>query len=303
MNRRQNAYMEMFRALESYVDSNDAIWTGSAFFETPYTTFKDNLPKLEELISNQETPTTGYAAQKEEVRDQLEAIALKVSYCIKAYAITTDKLDLFNSMPKAKRVFVTASDNSLIGICKKVYDIASSNAAALLGYGMTAGMPTELSNLLNTFSDLVGTPKVARAGTKRATEDLDQLISETNELLSETLDTAARVFYISNEDFAQQYFLVRSIDDPAYGKLALRVNVIDADTHAPVADVEVTIMPDNVKRRTSTLGNCQVDSLDAGNITITFQKFGYVQQDIIGAINDGETTELKVLMHKNPPTT
>jgi hypothetical protein len=299
MTRLQNAYMEMFRALENYLDTNSATWTGRDFFETPYNLFKAKIPELQQLITAQQTGTTGITAQKNKLREKIQPLAEKICYAIKAMATFQDNLELRDSMPSSKSVLTRAGDNAYVGLCTKIHTTAVDEAAVLANYGITSAMITQLGDWLTQFVDLVGTPKVARSGSKRVTEDLNQLISETNGLLNEVLDTAAKVFYNTAEDFAQQYFMVRSIDDPAYGKLALRVNVIDADTHSPLSEVEVLILPEKIKRKTSRRGNCQVDNLAAGNITIKFNKFGYQPLEISGAVNDSETTELKVLMHRS----
>ena len=298
MNKRQNSYMEMFRGVRNWCEANAAVFATKPFFKNPYDAFKANIPLIEAALVVQDTPTSAETADKNLKREGLLEVAERFRLALKSYASNPLNAKMLNTLPKNFDELRRASDDALLGKATRIVNTATPVVAGLAPYGiLPADLDTLNDNILN-FGEAVGTPFVARKIVKDATEDIDSLINGANDILRSQLDPAAMALKVLSPEFVQQYFLVREIDDPAYHRLALRLHVSDSVTHEPVDDAEVRIEPGAIRRRTTELGNCQVDHMDPGIIQIIVQKFGYTTQSLNAPINDGNTTELVVMLVK-----
>lgn len=296
MTKEQSAHLQMCNAVALYCNDNPSIWVGKPFFSDPFNIFLTKLPLIQAAAQEQGTPTTGVTATKKTMRQSIEPIIKKFITALRAYAAAEGNNGIAVSFKITPSDIMKATDDAFIVLCTRAATKAQELEAAMKDYGIEVADTTAFATKTAEYTALLETPKVAKSNTIQATATLQTLLDEANELLREKLDTAAQALAAFDQAFTNQYFIVRRIDDPAYRTLALTIHIQDSASRKPMRDVEVYILPQEIKRKTSALGNCRVDNMTSSDIQVQCSKYGYVAQTVDSAVNEGETTELTILM-------
>ena len=214
MNQRQMNSKHMLDASLFYLNEKSAIWQSIAKIGE----VKNQLDAISLAIDN---------AADEQEQSQVTIgkikLTLKHTICEKA-DILNDVVEVFalmNSKPKlADKMDDTATDllkmknEDMLRRVKQIITAASENQETLItDYGITAEQITNLQADCNHFLELNGQPREYQIKSSMATQSLEDLISEANNLLTNQLDNLIKIFKRRDTNFYHGYLKARMVVD------------------------------------------------------------------------------------------
>jgi hypothetical protein len=297
MTKDQEDKLNMYQAVDGVLQSHNSVWTANTEFSAAVDELEDNIDSIVNLAEQQDEDITGVTEDKDEARAELETNTLSVASIVVFWASKTGNRKLVKKVNYTKTELHDARDNELPTMGNTVYKEANANSAALLPFGLTAGMITTLQTSISTFQDYISKPREALADTSAATKQLPPVFAATDKLLAEQLDNGMALYQVSHPDFYTQYFNARVIVNSPTLTRALEAHFEDFDTGLPLEHVSV-LVDINITRRSSEKGNIRVQSLDEGRHHITAGLPGYVTAGEDFNVILGETTKLVIKLRK-----
>ena len=258
----------------------------------------------------QEADKSGNTTSKNLIRAALISQTIDVIRKTVAYATNTNNSVLLELVNYTESELKKSSDTKLIGSCQVVRDNANTNIAALPTYGVTAAILTTMQTSINNLSAAL--PK-NRVGTTDSEEATNLLLTYFKTLVTNwaKIDTLVEMVRTSQPSFYNEYQNVRKILNKSTGKTPLKIQVSNALTGAPEANVILTVTPVNgqlkaaaangkssIVKKTAAGGGSNHKNLPDGTYTVTAEKPGF--KKVIETVNvvNGETTVLEIKMEK-----
>ena len=102
MNINQENKFSMEVALRDFLSQNATITTSLPNFRTLFSSFSENMDKIQVIRELQEADKSGIAQSKEQLRSDLIGKALDISQKIQAYAKMTENTILTSSVPSCR---------------------------------------------------------------------------------------------------------------------------------------------------------------------------------------------------------
>jgi hypothetical protein len=218
MTDKQENKFSMFLSTEQVCADNTAIWTTVPAFGTAFGTFQTGIVGIQNLRVQQETDLKGIAEDKANKQTALISSALGIAKPIVAYANATNNPQLRQEVDYSESDLTRSRDTDVETICTLIHARANTNAAALVAYGVTAPMITDLGTAITDYHPTIAGPRSAIAVRKQQTAAIEQLIKETNEILTGQLDQLIVLFETSAPEFFNSYKNARIIVDLGGGQ-------------------------------------------------------------------------------------
>ena len=166
--------MKMNQAVESFLDlTSPTIKSKLQNFDKNLTDFKLINLKTLGALKTQQRISTGFTANKKEVREKLIDMALDISSRVKAHADQSNNIVLFHQNKLSKRKLVLSSAQSCLAICQGLYNRTIKILPQLKNFGMTEEIMSEYSILLAKFSLAMPIPRSETNKTKAATISIE----------------------------------------------------------------------------------------------------------------------------------
>ncbi len=296
-------------ALRDFLNQNANITSTIPNFDTLFPEFTDNINQIQIIRENQEVDRTGIAAKKEQLRNDLIALALDVSRKTEAYSKMTDNLVLENEVHYSESDFKRSADTILKDRAMLIYNKANSDLAVLETYGITESILKSLKNAIDLYNDAIPKPRLGITEKKQATDKLD-ILFKANDAILEKFDKLIEVVRTNQASFYSSYKDNRKVIVKGNISLAVKGMVTDATSGEPLKGATVTLSPDSVSesvskgkpyvvKKTAEKGRFKIKNLHAGIYYVTIKKNGFADQVTTIAVSDGETSELNVYLRKN----
>ena len=151
MNAQQEARVNMFYATAQVLEDNNGIWSGTPAMVTLKTEFDANVGSIEAALAIQVKDITGYAKAKAASLEKLVSKTLQVAGAAMAYAEATKNPGLSEEMNISASELRNYRDAVVAQRCQGVHSAATTNLAALAGYGVVAADLTELQADIDAF--------------------------------------------------------------------------------------------------------------------------------------------------------
>lgn len=204
----------MMDATLTYLDENSALWQSIA-----------KIGEVKNKLGSLSLAVDAAAMQQEESQVLVGKIklALKRTICEKA-DIVNDVVEVFAIMNGNEKLaekmadstsdlFKMKNDNMLLRV-KLVIDNAVNYKADLIdGYGLTDEQIVDLQADYNRYLELNGQPREYQIKSGVATQNLEELFTEANDLLTMQLDNLLKVFKRRNPNFYIGYLKARMVVD------------------------------------------------------------------------------------------
>jgi hypothetical protein len=293
MNKDQLDVLRMYQTTYKVLQTNNAIWISIVPFVNSVNALKTLIDELSDLLARQQQDVSGIAADKKHKRKWLEKLSYQIETIIVFYATTTDNKKLLAKVNFNRSDYTLARDNSLIGICSQILNAAIANAAALLPFGLTAGLINSLQTSIDEFNVCMDKPKSARSDAAEATKKIPLKFRRARKLLNEQLDTGMELYRDQNGSFYSKYFKARIIVNTPRLKRALKATFVSASNQLPLAKLKLKI-DGKLNKLSSPKGTVYVQHLDEGKHFIeAIMEDGSVRRTDFNIIK-GETTTLVV---------
>jgi hypothetical protein len=312
MNTNQEDKFSMYYVVKNTCEKFQTTWTTNAVFAATYNLWVAKIPLIEQNRDAQTLETTGITTDKTAKRDSMTEKTLFMINRLQSYANVVNNPELLESVKYSASDLKKSRDTDVIGICNTVLAKANANAAAIVTYGVTAAMITELQTAITAYSATLAKPKAAKSQTKTATENLTKLFKEADELLTKRLDLDIELFKVSKPDFYSQYKTARIIIPTGGGSTSVLGSVIVSGSGEPLKGVSFSFVAETngmmKAAATETAKPIVKKSADKGKFRATLpentyrvliEKIGFKPQEVTITVANGETTNLNIELEKN----
>ncbi|NTW49708.1 MAG: carboxypeptidase regulatory-like domain-containing protein [Chlorobiales bacterium] len=313
MNTKQENKLSMFLVVKDFLTTNAALLTPLPNYSAYFTTFQNSITQIQANAEQQQFDKTGIAVNKKQLKQTLITQTLDTAHRIVAYARFANNQILLKEADLEEYQLSRTADTVLRDTAQGIYDRAQTNLTALATYGVTAATQTALQNAITAFVASIPKPRIGITDRKQASTQLQNYMATAENAL-ENIDATVRIIQFTQPNFYTQYKNLRRIINTSEKTLALKGNVTDAQSGAPLKGVTVTIAPDgsaakpeqsltppkDVVKKTADKGGFLIRSLPAGIYTVSFSKFGYTDQKQSIVINDGEMATVSAALAKTP---
>jgi len=213
MNTKQQNKLAMYLAVKAVCDSNNSTWQSLAAFADAYTDFTSHVSNIQTLAQSQIQDTSGITQDKKQAKLAMSQSALSVANSVHAYAVKTNNNDLAAKTDFTLSDLSKERDNQSAEDCQNIHDLASTNLAALAGYGVTAATLTALQTAIAAFNTSIGKKTTTSASGKTTTGGLSAEFAAADLALEEELDKLIGQFAAANATFVSDYNNARNIID------------------------------------------------------------------------------------------
>ena len=157
------------------------------------------------------------AANKQMARAELIAPCLKVSNLIKVYAFINKNENLLSSLNTKETNFLKLRHQQLLDYGKFINTQMLELGDALIPYGLSEELKTELSQELKDYEACMSEPRQLINERKTNNELIANYITDATVLLNEKIDPMMELFN-EDQEFYLEYKAARMIVDPATRK-------------------------------------------------------------------------------------
>ncbi len=312
MNANQEDKFSMYYVVKNTCEKYQPTWITNAVFAATYNLWVAKIPLIETNRDAQTLETTGITTDKTAKRAAMTDKALFMENRLQSYANVTNDPELLESIRYSATDLKKARDTDVVGICNTILAKANANAAAIVTYGVTAAMITELQAAITAYSATLAKPKAAKSQTKTATENLVTLFREADDLLIKRLDLDIELFKTSKPELYSQYKTARIIISTGGGASSVLGSVTNAANGEVVKGVTFTFVAENngqmkaaaaetakpIVKKSADKGKFRA-TLPENSYRVIVEKIGFKKQEIIITVANGETTNLKVELEKD----
>ena len=296
MNAQQEAWLNMYKAVISYCNSQPAITASVPAFAAALSALQAITSNITDTAAKQLQATAGVRNHKENQRITLSRLASTIGANVFAWASVQQnhlvKEEVRYSFTKLRRL----PDEKLAPVCKNIHKAASANQAQLAAYGITAATLADFQNTINTYQSAVAGPRNAVSLRSAYVQELKKLFSQANSLLKNQLDKIALQFIITHPDFYNAYSSNRIIVDAptSHTKIA---GIITNKDKEPISNVTITVSGTAYKTETNTEGKFKIKIPVPGTYTLRCSKEGFAEltlQNIL--LKLGKTKRIRIKM-------
>ena len=175
--------------------------------------FKTLAGEIEAKDTEQDEAATGKTANKRQAKTALINACVRFAANIKALGRNTGNNVLIESGDKKRTFFVTQRDTDLKSQANILLTAANDNAAALIGYGISAGDITDFGDLITAYEPTLGARESSRGVQVAAGKEVVTLFKQADVVLKDVLDGLMENFATSDTQFYNEYKSAREIID------------------------------------------------------------------------------------------
>lgn len=217
MNRDQFNRIEMFNTVSAYLNRNKPLWTGIKAVADAVAELDTGNAALADKLRKQQTPISGAADEKEQVRLEFEEKLLEIADQLAALAAKNRDANLAAQVELSLSALDKLAAEDLEETGRRVGALAAANLAALADYDVKQTDVTALDTLRGKFAGVMSAPRAAIANRKGETDTLPALLSAQTSLLRNRLDKLMTRFKKAQPEFFAGYRAARVIVDRGGG--------------------------------------------------------------------------------------
>lgn len=315
---RQESKLSMYLAVLDYLTANSSIVNPLPNYSGYFRTFQDSITQIQTYAEQQMFDKKGISLSKQQIRENLVALAADTSRRLTAYAKFANNQVLLAEIKFTDSALKRGADTLLRDYAQGLYDRAQSNLPALADYGITAATQTALQNEIASFVHSIPKPRLGITEKKQSTIQLATNFDVADDALN-NIDTIIDIVKVAQANFYNGYKNARKIVLTGTNSLTLKGFVTDAATGEPIKGVTLNFCPECAEptqkaaangmsaakeeialtKKTAEKGGFNIKSLPEGVYRVTVKKNGYQEQVVTVTVNDGELGDLNVELLKN----
>ncbi len=243
MEARQEAKLQMYRAVENYCDAHNDITSRNAAFATALNEFKQLIADINQVARLDDQRMTGITIDKNKSKQVLCERAADTASIISAYAATVGDNTLREQINFSISALLKTREDVLPARCQNIHDAGAARLDALAEYSVTQTTLDNLQTAIDDYSTAAPKLRAAVSERKTATANLAALYKTTDELLTIRLDKLVTIFKATEPDFVRTYETTRRIIKPPTTPTQLKGIVSSKIDNAPVKNALITVAP------------------------------------------------------------
>ncbi len=312
MNKAQEDKFSMYYVVKNTCEKYQETWMSNAVFAATYKLWVEKIPLIEQNRDAQLLETTGITTDKTAKRVSMTDKTLYMINRLQSYANVVNNPELLESIKYSASDLKKKRDSDVIGICNIVVAKANANADAIVAYGVTMAMVAELQEAITAYVAMIAKPKSAKSQTKTATENLTKLFKEADALLTKRLDLDIELFKTLKPDFYSQYKSARIVISTGGSATSVLGSVVNGESGEPLKGVTFMFAPESngtvkagghdkvnpIIKKSADKGKFRA-SLSENTYRVLVEKLGYMKQELVITVVNGETTNLDIELEKD----
>jgi hypothetical protein len=308
MTTKQRIKLRMYLAVRNFVSLNEAVAKGIPKFMASYGILQTSTNEIQMIGEVQGTDKTGVAVDKNKLKKNLIALAVKNSRKIAALAKFNNNDTLLNEVRFNESDLLRVQEVTMKDNCQTIYDRVEANIGSLAEHGITPETQKVFLEAITAFNNALETPRTGIGEKKKATEKL-ALLFDTADKAIELMDYAVGIVKDEQLDFSNAYKTNRKLVETNTGNVSLKAKATDITNGSPLKGVIFTFKPESARpnlgggngqlvKKTATKGSFQIKNMPAGTYKVLVQKPGYKDKEVSVSISDGERSDLNVVLEK-----
>jgi len=300
--------MNMYLAVRNFIIQNEAQVKTVPKLPEIYTGLEKSISQIQAIGEEQKDVKTGFAKDKNRLKEQLIAIAADNSGKLAAIARFTKNETLMDKVRFTLSELKRMKDVELKDYAEILYDKVESNLDKLAEYENTPDTQKVFLETIKAYNAALSTPRTGIADKKKATQKLVVLFTEADAVIEE-MDYAVNAVRLKNPDFTNTYRTVRRLVDTSTGNLALKGIAWDNSTGLPLKGVRFIFQHDGgttltaggngeLVKKTAEKGSFNIKNMPAGTYTVSVSKPGYKTKEVKVSVAEGERSEVIVEMER-----
>jgi hypothetical protein len=300
MTARDEATLNMLRATRQVGLDNSAILLGIPMLGTGFTDLNTKINTITGLVSLQAAVINGIAIDKLVLKNTMARLTYNYAGSGRAWANSNNDNTTYEALDIKEYIIKRFADDVAGPNCQNVFNILNANAAALVPFGLTAAMLTEVSNAINDYIAIVPLPTNAINIRQTYTDNIPVRIDEASLFLERGLDNIVRTQINTNPDFVSTYFNAREIIDPPTNSTTFKITVLEQGTNTPILEARAEVLNTTKIGFTDENGKTELKQFKKDIYTVHVSAAGYSPSQQIVPIGLGETKELTFLLTLAP---
>ena len=213
MNAKQVNKSRMYRATNQVLDDNLGLIDPNGALAEAHRQLKERLLLIEQNRMVQELDHTGLTRNKEQIREELSTLILRISAALKAHATAANDVVMKSKASYTPSDLKKAADPILCDIAAVIGKLASPLADVLPKYFVGAEEIAQLDLLTADFKGAIPLRRVATNITKASTGNISDVYDGIDRILKNTADPLMEPFRFTQPDFYNTYKNGRIIVD------------------------------------------------------------------------------------------
>ncbi len=211
MDQRQNNRLNMYEAVQQYLDNHIDKWKGLPVLMTFKNELDEQLSQIREHQDNQEAAKVFLGENKITQKRIVAEKADILNDALQAYAAVTNNAELQQKAARSFSELNRSRNQDFITILIETITLLEKHVKCLMDYGITMEQITDLKNSFDQFLMINGQPRQYRIAQKQATLGLSELFEQTTALLNNKVDKVLKCFKTTNPVFYSGYKAARVI--------------------------------------------------------------------------------------------
>jgi len=279
MNQRQLDHLNMYDAVLLTLGSNSSTWSSNTAISAVVTAAQAQVVAINNAQIGQINNSKAFTINKENLRNNLVALALLHADAGRSYAASIGNTVLQQELKTNKSALLYLTDGQLAPYCQNIYNFVNPLVGSLASYGVTAATLAALQSSINAFLASVGQPHSIRSGAVAYTITIEEQIKTLNTLMKEQLDPLLTQYKTSHAIFHTQYLTDRKLPHTGHRTTVTIVGQIDDASGQPIKHAHITINTLKPRKKvTKPDGLYKFARLKPGTYVITVIAQGYTTQ-------------------------
>ena len=214
MNTIQTNHLNMFEAVNDYLDQNAAKWQSISRLAAAKAELSQLITTIRAASEAQASAQVSYGKTKLALKKDIAAKADILNDVIEAYALIEGDDELARQMSDTQTDLFRLPYNDFYIKVEAIINKALELQEVLVSdFGLSAQQITDVQNDLNQLLQIDGLPRAFQIKSSVATNQIDLLLSDANNLLKNRIDKLMSIFKHSDPNFYHGYQKARMIVD------------------------------------------------------------------------------------------
>ena len=309
MNNLEQNEVNMYDTVIAYSNEYHDITARIPNYPESETRFKNVVARIHSYAKEQQGSDKWINETKQNQEEQLIEATVDCSRKLSAFGRFSKNLELQAEMKITTSKMRQLPNGARRDTAMLVYDRAQSNLAQVADYGITTETQLALITIINSYSESIAKPGIARARKGQNKQLKEELFREAGEALA-NMDAGAEVVRLSEPTFYRGYRLARKIVNRGHSSLSLIVTVVDALTGNTIRGATIAlavrengnggegIMVINITKKSAIKGSSYMKLVPSGEYTLSVTKPGYHDYSTNVSISAGERSRVSVKLFK-----
>ncbi|MBI5471593.1 MAG: hypothetical protein HY961_04535 [Ignavibacteriae bacterium] len=213
MTKPQENKLTMYEAVAEVLRKHQATVNLVKTFTTAQTDFDVLLEKIRATRRGTKEAAAGKSQSKEQAREMLVLLALKVASALGSFASRTGDQELLALADVKESDFQRARDTGVASIATTIHTRSQEKVDKLADYGVTQAVLDNLSTRIADYMLTISRREAGMAEQVASTAALADLFVQADSFLKTELDRFAQILRDADDAFYREYFAARVIKD------------------------------------------------------------------------------------------